>query len=147
MGSDSGARGEDGIYSKEKSHPRAWGSASRILGHYVRDEKLLPLEEAIRKMTSLPASRMGLADQGILRPGMAADVVAFDPATVRDRSTYADPITTAKGCRSLWSTGGSSWMPATSRRNGRGGRYWDPVIEREVDREHGENPVARLGRR
>ena len=97
MGTDSGARAEDGIYSQEKSHPRAWGSASRILGHYVRDEKLLPLEEAIRKMTSLPASRMGLADRGILRPGMAADVVAFDPATVRDRSTYADPLHYSEG--------------------------------------------------
>ncbi|HEY6065289.1 MAG TPA: D-aminoacylase [Thermoanaerobaculia bacterium] len=97
MGTDSGARAEDGIYSKEKSHPRAWGSAARILGKYVRDEKVLPLEEAIRKMTSLPASRMGLADRGVLRPGMAADVVAFDPATVRDRSTYADPIHYSEG--------------------------------------------------
>jgi N-acyl-D-amino-acid deacylase len=92
MGTDSGARAEDGIYSKEKSHPRAWGSTARILGKYVRDEKVLPLEEAIRKMTSLPASRMGLSDRGILRPGMMADVVAFDPATIADRSTYADPI-------------------------------------------------------
>jgi N-acyl-D-aspartate/D-glutamate deacylase len=63
----------------------------------VRDEKLLPLEEAIRKMTSLPASRMGIVDRGILRPGMAADVVAFDPATVRDRSTYADPLHYSEG--------------------------------------------------
>ena len=92
MGTDSGARAEDGIYSKEKSHPRAWGSAARILGKYVRDEKVLPLEEAIRKMTSLPASRMRLTDRGVLRPGLMADVVAFDPATVADRSTYADPI-------------------------------------------------------
>jgi N-acyl-D-amino-acid deacylase len=92
MGTDSGAKSEDGIFSEERSHPRAWASTARILGKYVRDEKVLTLEEAIRKMTSLPASRMGLADRGILRPGMAADVVAFDPATVRDRSTYADPI-------------------------------------------------------
>jgi dihydroorotase/N-acyl-D-amino-acid deacylase len=92
MGTDSGAKAEDGIFSEERSHPRAWASTARILGKYVRDEKVLTLEEAIRKMTSLPASRMGLADRGILRPGMAADVVAFDPATVRDRSTYADPI-------------------------------------------------------
>ena len=82
MCTDSGAKAEDGIYSEEKSHPRAWGSAPRILGRYVRDEKLLTLEEAVRKMTSLPASRMGLADRGVLRPGMAADVVLFDPATV-----------------------------------------------------------------
>ena len=79
------------------SHPRAWGSAARILGHYVRDEKLLPLEEAVRKMTSLPASRMGLADRGIVRAGMAADLVAFDPATVRDVSTYEDPLHYTEG--------------------------------------------------
>jgi len=97
MGTDSGARAEDGIYSKEKSHPRAWGSAARILGKYVRDEKVLTLEEAIRKMTSLPASRMGLAGRGIVRPGMFADVVAFDPALVRERSTYADPLHYSEG--------------------------------------------------
>jgi N-acyl-D-amino-acid deacylase len=97
MGTDSGARAEDGIYSKEKSHPRAWASTARILGKYVREEKVLTLEEAIRKMTSLPASRMGLVDRGILRPGMFADVVAFDPARVRERSTYADPLHYSEG--------------------------------------------------
>ncbi|HLN80347.1 MAG TPA: D-aminoacylase [Thermoanaerobaculia bacterium] len=97
MGTDSGARAEDGIYSLEKSHPRAWGSTARILGKYVRDERVLTLEEAVRKMTSLPASRMGLADRGIVRPGMAADVVVFDPATVRERSTYADPLHYSEG--------------------------------------------------
>jgi len=94
---DSGARAEDGIYSKEKSHPRAWGSAARILGHYVRDEKLLTLEEAVRKMTSLPAARMRLQERGLLRPGMAADLVAFDPATVRSRSSYEDPLHYSEG--------------------------------------------------
>jgi dihydroorotase/N-acyl-D-amino-acid deacylase len=88
---DSPAMAEDGIFSEEKSHPRAWGSATRILGYYVRDEKVLSLEEAIRKMTSLPASRMRFADRGIVRPGMAADLVVFDPATVRERATFADP--------------------------------------------------------
>jgi dihydroorotase/N-acyl-D-amino-acid deacylase len=92
LGTDSGARATDGVYAQEKSHPRAWGSASRILGKYVREEKLLPLEEAVRKMTSLPASRMGLPDRGIVRPGMMADLVVFDPATVKDRSTFADPF-------------------------------------------------------
>jgi N-acyl-D-amino-acid deacylase len=94
---DSPAAAEDGVFSEQKFHPRAWGSATRILGHYVRDEKVLSLEEAIRKMTSMPASRMKLADRGILRPGMAADVVAFDPATVRERSTYADPTHYSEG--------------------------------------------------
>ena len=63
----------------------------------MRDEKLLTMEEAIRKMTSLPAARMRLADRGLLRPGMAADLVAFDPATVRERSTYADPTHYSEG--------------------------------------------------
>ena len=88
---DSGAMAEDGVFSQEKSHPRAWGSAPRILGTYVREEKLLTLEEAIRKMTSLPAARMHLRDRGLLRPGMLADLVAFDADRVRERSTYADP--------------------------------------------------------
>jgi len=94
---DSGAKAEDGILGQEKSHPRAWASAPRILGHYVRDERLLPLEEAVRKMTSLPASRMGLADRGIVRAGMAADLVAFDPEKVRDVSTYTDPLHYSEG--------------------------------------------------
>jgi N-acyl-D-amino-acid deacylase len=94
---DSGAEAVDGIFGQEKSHPRAWASAPRILGHYVRDEHLLPLEEAVRKMTSLPASRMGLADRGIVRAGMAADLVAFDPEKVRDVSTYTDPLHYSEG--------------------------------------------------
>ena len=89
---DSGASAEDGLFSKQKSHPRAWGSASRILGYYVREQKLLGLEEAVRKMTSLPAARMHLADRGVVRVGMAADLVAFDPETVAAKATYADPL-------------------------------------------------------
>jgi N-acyl-D-amino-acid deacylase len=81
---DSPAMAEDGILSQETSHPRAWGSAPRILGHYVREERLLSLEEAIRKMTSLPASRMHFSDRGIVRPGMHADLTVFNPATVRE---------------------------------------------------------------
>jgi dihydroorotase/N-acyl-D-amino-acid deacylase len=96
---DSPAVAEDGILSEEKSHPRAWASTARILGKYVRDEKVLPLEEAVRKMTSFPAARAGLSDRGIVRPGMAADLVVFDPATVRDVSTYADPLHYSAGFR------------------------------------------------
>ncbi|HVN31453.1 MAG TPA: D-aminoacylase [Thermoanaerobaculaceae bacterium] len=94
---DAEARATDGIFSQEKSHPRAWGSAARILGKYVREEKLLTLEEAVRKMTSLSASRMGLQDRGIVRPGMMADLVAFDPDTVRDVATFADPLHYSEG--------------------------------------------------
>jgi N-acyl-D-amino-acid deacylase len=94
---DWGARPPHGPLSREKSHPRAWGSATRILGRYVREEKLLPLEEAVRKMTSLPAGRVGLLDRGLLRPGMAADLVAFDPLTVRDRATFSEPAQYSEG--------------------------------------------------
>jgi dihydroorotase/N-acyl-D-amino-acid deacylase len=94
---DSPAVAPDGILSEEGSHPRAWGSAPRILGKYVRDERLLPLEEAVRKMTSLPAARAGIPDRGLVKEGMAADLVAFDPRTVRERSTYADPHRASEG--------------------------------------------------
>ena len=88
---DSGAMAEDGPLSDTRSHPRAWGTFARILGKYVRDEKVLTLEEAIRKMTSRPADRVGLADRGILRPGMKADIVIFDPATIADKATFEEP--------------------------------------------------------
>lgn len=88
---DSGARAEDGPLSASRSHPRAWGTFARILGHYVREEGLLTLEEAVRKMTSRPAARVGLLDRGLLRPGMAADVTVFDAATIRDVATFEDP--------------------------------------------------------
>jgi N-acyl-D-amino-acid deacylase len=91
VGTDSGAQAEDGRLSESKSHPRAWGSFPRILGRYVRDERLLTLEEAIRKMTSKAAARVHLPDRGLLRPGMAADITIFDPATIRDVSTFEDP--------------------------------------------------------
>ncbi len=91
IGTDSGARAEDGPFSESKSHPRAWGSFPRILGKYVRDEKLIALEEAVRRFTSRPAARVGITDRGLLRPGMKADVTIFDPATIRDVSTFVDP--------------------------------------------------------
>ena len=91
MCTDTGASATDGIFSTERNHPRGWGSAARILGKYVREEKLLPLEEAIRKMTSLPATRMHLDGRGQVRPGFYADLVVFDPDTIIDRSTYVNP--------------------------------------------------------
>jgi dihydroorotase/N-acyl-D-amino-acid deacylase len=94
---DSGASATDGIFSEEKSHPRAWASTARILGTYVRDEKLLPLEEAVRKMTSLSAARAQIRDRGLVVPGLYADLVAFDPARVKAASTYADPLHYSEG--------------------------------------------------
>jgi N-acyl-D-amino-acid deacylase len=102
---DSGAKAEDGPLSQSKSHPRAWGTFARILGKYVREEKLLTLEEAVRKMTSRPAARVGLRDRGILRPGMAADVTVFDPATIRDVATFEDPNHYAVGVKHVFVNG------------------------------------------
>jgi len=99
VGTDSGARAEDGPLSESKSHPRGWGSFPRILGKYVRDEHLLTLEEAIRKMTSRPAARVGLTERGLLRPGMIADITVFDPATIRDVATFEDPNHYAVGVK------------------------------------------------
>jgi dihydroorotase/N-acyl-D-amino-acid deacylase len=89
VGSDSGAI--VGTMAEVGAHPRAYGTFPRILGHYVRDEHLFTLEEAVRKMTSLAASRAGFADRGLLAAGKKADVVVFDPETIRDVSTYEDP--------------------------------------------------------
>jgi dihydroorotase/N-acyl-D-amino-acid deacylase len=88
---DSGARANDGPLAGAKSHPRGWGSYPRILGRYVRDEKLLTLEKAIEKMTGMPAKRVGIADRGLLKEGMFADVVIFDPERVIDRATFEVP--------------------------------------------------------
>jgi N-acyl-D-amino-acid deacylase len=99
LGTDTGAQATDGVTADTFSHPRGWGSATRILGHYVREQRLLTLEEAVRKMTSLPASRTKLWDRGLVRPGLMADLAVFDPATVRDKSTFADPKQYSDGMR------------------------------------------------
>jgi N-acyl-D-amino-acid deacylase len=105
VGTDSGAKAEDGKLSESKSHPRAWGSFPRILGHYVRDEKLLTLEEAIRKMTAKAAARVHLNDRGILRPGMKADITVFDAATIRDVSTFENPNHYSTGVKHVFVNG------------------------------------------
>ena len=105
IGTDSGAKAEDGPLSESKSHPRAWGSFPRILGKYVRDEKLMPLEEAIRRFTSRPAARVGLTDRGLLRPGLKADVTVFDAARIRDVSTFTDPTHYSEGVQYVFVNG------------------------------------------
>jgi N-acyl-D-amino-acid deacylase len=90
-------------------HPRGAGTFPRVLGRFVRERKWLTLEEAIRKMTSLPASRLKLADRGTLRKGAWADLVLFDPATVIDRSTFDDPFILSTGIRNVWVNGALVW--------------------------------------
>lgn len=91
--------GEIPRFGQGAPHPRSYGTFARVLGRYVRERKVLTLEEAVRKMTSLPAARLGLPDRGLLRPGMYADVVVFDPAIVADRATFAQPHQYAVGFR------------------------------------------------
>ena len=88
---DSGAGATDGIFSEEKSHPRGWASTARILGLYVRDEKVVPLEEAVRKMTSFPAEAAALKGRGLIKEGFAADLVVVDMANVKALATYEEP--------------------------------------------------------
>ncbi len=97
FGSDAGAPAPEGVFLKSNPHPRAYGNVARLLGRYVRDEGLLPLEEAIRKLTSLPAENLGLRRRGRLAPGYFADIVVFDPATVADRATFEEPHQLAVG--------------------------------------------------
>jgi dihydroorotase/N-acyl-D-amino-acid deacylase len=96
---DSQGSALDGVLGREHPHPRAFGTFPRILRRYVREEKVLTLEDAIRKFTSLPAGRMRFADRGVLKAGMWADVVVFDPATVRDLATFDQPNRLSEGMR------------------------------------------------
>jgi len=99
VGSDFGAVAPDGPLKMRRVHPRAYGTFPRILGHYVREEHALTLETAIRKMTAVAASRMGLRQRGLLTEGYFADITVFDPATVADRATFEDPHQPSVGIR------------------------------------------------
>jgi dihydroorotase/N-acyl-D-amino-acid deacylase len=92
-----GSDGEIPTFGKGSPHPRSYGTFVRVLGVYVREKRLLGLEEAVRRMTSFPAARLGLADRGLLRPGMKADIAVFDPATVRDTASFERPHQYAEG--------------------------------------------------
>ena len=103
IGTDAG--GLDPDSTRTLTHPRAFGTYPRILGRYVRDEGALTLEEAVRKMTSAVATRLSLADRGLLREGGFADITIFDPATIADRATYEQPLQLSVGVRHVWVNG------------------------------------------
>ena len=105
FGSDGEASAPEGVFLKSSTHPRAYGNFARFLGKYVRDEKVVPLAEGIRRLTSLPASNLGLQDRGMLKPGMAADVVLLDPAAIADHSTFAKPMQFATGVHHVFVNG------------------------------------------
>ena len=112
--------GSDGLPNDPHPHPRLWGTFPRVLGPFCRDEQLFSLAEAISKMTALAARRFQLHGRGLLRTGYAADMVLFNPATIRDRATFADPIQPAEGIEAVWVNGVLSYTAqgATGRRAG-----------------------------
>ncbi|HEX9610412.1 MAG TPA: D-aminoacylase [Gemmatimonadales bacterium] len=122
VNTDFGGVAPDGPFGAQSAHPRAYGSFTRILGRYVRDERLMPLEYAVRKMTSLAAQRVGLLGRGLVRPGMYADITVFDPATVIDRATFEQPHQASVGIEYVFVNGQPVWRKGrlTDARPGRG---------------------------
>ncbi|HLL75697.1 MAG TPA: D-aminoacylase [Pyrinomonadaceae bacterium] len=105
LGSDAASMAPEGVFLKSSTHPRAYGNFARLLGHYVRDRKVITLADAVRRLSGLPATNLGLAGRGFLRPGMFADVVVFDPATIKDLATFEKPHQYAVGVRHVFVNG------------------------------------------
>ena len=103
FGTDAG--GVDPDSTTALVHPRTYGNFTRLLGKYVREEQVIPLEDAIRKATSAVATRLSIMDRGVLRPGMWADIVVFDPATIADRATFEAPHQLSVGIREVFVNG------------------------------------------
>ena len=117
-----GMIGSDGLPHDASPHPRLWGTFPRVLGHYARDLGLFSLETAVHKMTGLTASVFGLVDRGVIRSGAYADLVLFDPATVRDTATYEAPTQVADGILETWVNGQSAYVHGTGATAARAGR-------------------------
>ena len=105
FGSDEASQAPEGVFLKSNPHPRAYGNFARVLGKYVRDEKVIPMKEAIRRLSGLPAANLGLDHRGFLKEGMFADVVVFDPASIADRATYEKPHQYAVGMKHVFVNG------------------------------------------
>jgi N-acyl-D-amino-acid deacylase len=113
--------GSDGLPGMAHPHPRLWGTFPRVLGRYVREKRLLSLEQAVHKMTGLPARTYRLKDRGLVQPGHYADLTLFDPAAVLDRATYEEPERPADGIRLVLVNGAPVWGAegSTGERPGR----------------------------
>ncbi|QAY78453.1 amidohydrolase family protein [Sphingosinicella sp. BN140058] len=105
FGSDASSQAPEGVFLKSSTHPRAYGNFARVLGKYARDEKRLSLQEAVRRLSAFPASNLGLADRGALKPGYFADIVLFDPAKIGDTATFEKPQSYAIGMRHVFVNG------------------------------------------
>jgi len=105
FGSDEASQAPEGVFLKSNPHPRAYGNFARVLGKYVRDEKVIPMTEAVRRLSGLPATNLGLDHRGFIKEGMFADVVIFDPATIADRATFEKPHQYAVGVKHVFVNG------------------------------------------
>jgi N-acyl-D-amino-acid deacylase len=105
FGSDEASQAPEGAFLKSNPHPRAYGNFARLLGRYVREEKIISLAEAVKRMTSLPATNLGLDHRGFVQEGMFADVVVFDPKTVADKATFEKPHQYAVGMKHVFVNG------------------------------------------
>jgi N-acyl-D-amino-acid deacylase len=105
FGADAASQAPEGVFLKSSTHPRAYGNVARLLGHYVRDEHATSLQDAVRRLTSLPATNLSIKQRGWLKPGYYADVVVFDPRTIHDNATYAKPQQLASGVEDLFVNG------------------------------------------
>jgi N-acyl-D-aspartate/D-glutamate deacylase len=113
--------GSDGLPNDPRPHPRLWGTFPRVLGHYCREERLFPLAKAVHKMTGMPAQQFGLTGRGRIEEGCHADLVLFDPETIRDTATFSNPISAAEGIAAVWVNGVLSYQDgvAAGERAGR----------------------------
>src|SRR5438477_6681154 len=105
FGSDEASQAPEGVFLKSNPHPRAYGNFARVLGKYVRDEKVIPLTEAVRRLSGLPAMNLGLDHRGFIKEGMFADIVVFDPTTIADRATFEKPHQYAVGVKHVFVNG------------------------------------------
>ena len=120
--SDAGSFTNEGVFLEQSTHPRAYGSFIRVIGKYSRDESVIPLEEAIRKLSHLPASNLKIKKRGLLEPGYFADVVVFNPKTVGDKATFSEPHQYAKGVNDVW-VNGTRVLKAGDHTGAKAGRF------------------------
>jgi N-acyl-D-amino-acid deacylase len=128
FGSDAGAPAPEGVFLLSGEHPRAYGNFARVLAKYVRDEKVITVEEAVRRLSAFPAETLSLTDRGRLRKGYFADVVVFDPKTIQDHATYDAPHQLSTGVENVWINGLRALRDGEATRSASGrfvrGRAW-----------------------
>ncbi|HEY5444413.1 MAG TPA: amidohydrolase family protein, partial [Pyrinomonadaceae bacterium] len=126
FGSDAASIEAEGVFLKSAAHPRAYGNFARLLGKYVRDEKVISLTEAVRRLSGLPATNLGLDHRGFLQPGMFADVVIFDPQIIADKATFPNPHQYSVGVRDVFVNGQQVLKNGESTSTRPGRALWGP---------------------